>query len=159
MPPRAGSRDCHAVEVAASSGRLGGAATWTGSDGTRGGTARGGRCTSVRLIDLLAISRTPEARGTSTLLGRRRTVTRRGRRASLRHRPANALRSAGDGPPLPSAVVLGLARIVVVRDGARVDVAVPSSVPLAELVPDLLRLTGAGDPAELPSPWTLARVG
>ncbi|QRY63377.1 type VII secretion integral membrane protein EccD [Gordonia sp. PDNC005] len=61
-------------------------------------------------------------------------------------------------------VVTGLVRISVVGGRTQVDLAVPSSMPLASLMPDVLMLLHVDDPpAEAPGTgtacWTLARIG
>lgn len=51
-----------------------------------------------------------------------------------------------------------LCRVTVIAPGARLDVALPAQVPLAELLPTLLRETGA-DPVQGGGGWSLQRFG
>jgi type VII secretion integral membrane protein EccD len=61
---------------------------------------------------------------------------------------------------LSASVEAGLARVTVTTPERRIDVALPEDVPLAELLPDILRLSGDGvaDNGERHGGWALRRV-
>ena len=52
-----------------------------------------------------------------------------------------------------------LCRVTVVGERRRVDLALPAAAPLAEYVPDLVRLCGQPVDDTFPAVWSLARVG
>src|SRR5690606_6011995 len=56
-------------------------------------------------------------------------------------------------------VDIGLSRITVDTPHRRLDVAVPDRAPVAELLPELLRLAGAPAPSAEPRGWVLRRTG
>jgi type VII secretion integral membrane protein EccD len=61
--------------------------------------------------------------------------------------------------PEGTAVDIGLSRITVDAPHRRLDVAVPDRAPVAELLPELLRLAGAPVPSTEPRGWILRRPG
>ena len=50
-------------------------------------------------------------------------------------------------------------RVTVVGDGRAVDLALPSGLPLADVVPQVLRFCAPADGIERPEAWTFARLG
>src|SRR5690606_31266099 len=56
-------------------------------------------------------------------------------------------------------VDIGLSRITVDTPYRRLDVAVPDRAPVAELLPELLRLAGTPAPSAEPRGWVLRRAG
>ncbi|UGQ09910.1 type VII secretion integral membrane protein EccD [Yinghuangia sp. ASG 101] len=68
--------------------------------------------------------------------------------------------AVGSPVAAPSAVTVGtgLVRVTVVAPDCRVDVALPEDVPLADLYPEILRLTGRTQASGAPTGFHLARV-
>lgn len=64
------------------------------------------------------------------------------------------------GTSAPSAVTIstGLVRVTIVAPDCRVDVALPEDVPLADLYPEILRLSGQSQAAGAPTGFHLMRV-
>jgi type VII secretion integral membrane protein EccD len=57
-------------------------------------------------------------------------------------------------------VATGLSRVTIVSPRSRVDIALPADVPLADLLPTLLRYAGAGgDESGRRNGWALSRIG
>jgi type VII secretion integral membrane protein EccD len=64
------------------------------------------------------------------------------------------------GHPTMSAVPTAYySRVTLVAGTRRVDLAVPGAVPLADVMPQLLRLCAPAGDAQQPVPWTLGRLG
>jgi type VII secretion integral membrane protein EccD len=72
----------------------------------------------------------------------------------------NADQPAGDGASQVAGVSVGLARVTISAPQRRVDVALPEHVPLAELLPEVLRHAGEGlaDDGEKHGGWVLRRT-
>jgi type VII secretion integral membrane protein EccD len=55
--------------------------------------------------------------------------------------------------------VAGLSRVTVVAGGRRIDLAIPTDLPMSYMLPTLLRYTGTDQSATGPGGWVLTRLG
>ena len=88
----------------------------------------------------------PECRGANDMLAGGPAPTSPGATGSAER---------GEGRPVLSAY----SRVTVVGDGRAVDLALPSGLPLADVVPQVLRFCAPAEGIERPEAWTLARLG
>ncbi|MCX4513653.1 type VII secretion integral membrane protein EccD [Streptomyces sp. NBC_01619] len=71
--------------------------------------------------------------------------------------PAAATGSGHPGPATPSGGGTGFCRVTVVAPDSRVDVALPEDIPVADLYPEILRLSGQSPAAGAPVGYHLVR--